>query len=172
MAATTILELPEFLEAILHGVDDMKTLLLAQRVIKVWHRTITNSKRLQEALFFRQRDRQSEDEPNQHNPLLLDEDQVYDPVWCLPWCSMSNGRKQRAIAHRHTCSCHDGCSCGVRWQASAFRVYLTARPEKSCHIIVEGIWGRDAWSDEMREDNYSDTSRTFGELREVLGAIV
>ncbi|OQO03372.1 hypothetical protein B0A48_11630 [Cryoendolithus antarcticus] len=48
-----MLNIPELLEIVLISVDDMKTVLLAQRVNKNWYTTIGQSRSLQETLFFR-----------------------------------------------------------------------------------------------------------------------
>ncbi|SMY27863.1 unnamed protein product [Zymoseptoria tritici ST99CH_1A5] len=52
-AAERLFETTEILEQILLNVNDMRTLLLSQRVSKLFVETITGSKALQETLFFR-----------------------------------------------------------------------------------------------------------------------
>ncbi|KAK6437518.1 hypothetical protein LTR95_006287 [Oleoguttula sp. CCFEE 5521] len=53
MAVAEMLNLPELLEMVLFSVNDMRTVLLAQRVNKKWYTTIGQSRPLQEMLFFR-----------------------------------------------------------------------------------------------------------------------
>ncbi|OQN97519.1 hypothetical protein B0A48_16672 [Cryoendolithus antarcticus] len=84
MTAAKVFGVIELLEQILIDVD-IKTLLLAQRVDRQWHRDINNSPKLRKALFFdfdhtRKHEHVLERAENyQHiNPLLNDPDQ---PGW-------------------------------------------------------------------------------------------
>ncbi|SMR62401.1 unnamed protein product [Zymoseptoria tritici ST99CH_1E4] len=76
-AMQSTFQTPELLEQILLQVDDLRTLLLSQRVSQQFLQTIQGSKRLQEELFFRvkwpapQTADDSEIEINPINPLLL-----------------------------------------------------------------------------------------------------
>nr|OQO27262.1 hypothetical protein B0A51_04898 [Rachicladosporium sp. CCFEE 5018] len=69
MAAARMLNIPELLEIVLISVNDMKTVLLAQRVNKNWYTTIGQSRSLQEALFFRLPEDALDSDRNANRPL-------------------------------------------------------------------------------------------------------
>ncbi|KAJ1331656.1 F-box-like domain-containing protein [Microdochium nivale] len=52
-SASAVLAVPELLLEILSSIDDVRTLLLVQRVSRSWHAAIVGSAELQEQLFFR-----------------------------------------------------------------------------------------------------------------------
>ncbi|OQN97554.1 hypothetical protein B0A48_16708 [Cryoendolithus antarcticus] len=72
MAAAEALALPEILEQILLAMDDTKTLLFAGRVNNHWRAVISDSVKLQEALFFRQSAPPTDGRFVERNPLLLE----------------------------------------------------------------------------------------------------
>lgn len=79
LATSTVLNIPELLEAILLGTDIRILLVSAQRVCKQWTAVILSSSRLQKKLFFAG----DESSAKTCNPLL---------EWCFPFCFDSQTR--------------------------------------------------------------------------------